>query len=540
MSSCCYRQLFKTTLLKITLVTVVVTVAAAVIAVTLTETLSTKRFNAGSVGNKLCAELPYVEVPQKISTNNVTLEPGNSMIQEVSGRLKETLSKNKTQTDIMTNLTNKTLVLVINYPGQQGSGALCLSALQCFLSSIYDQFYIIEPYLHDSHLTSITSSLRFSSLFDFNFFNSQSRKFGYTEMLSLDQFMHEESVLHHKYIIYIHVESHHKNSIQKVVWTAHTTSNNNGCFDLESNADYVKMSAERYRRAVKEAKKSVSNIMSKRCLVRVVELEMTRGVEFSMANSTVSSVFNFIFDKWNPQDVILIFTMWPKSFIPVEKPLNGIHCYQEYMKTGTFFKSQFQVSQNLIKDAERYEKMFLGGRNSLAIMFRVERVVTGYLREKGNSDKTIEGCFQEVLNLTSNIENASTEALSPLVTLDIGGKYGTDSFSKNKRLEDLSRKTLESLYHNKKWSMSEWETSFVKAAGGVTQLGYIAALQRLLASRADCLILMGGGDYQAFALADYLEFHKTGRVCVHVVCSISEENNEVQNIIKGRGLVHVI
>ena len=34
-------------------------------------------------------------------------------------------------------------------------------------------------------------------------------------------------------------------------------------------------------------------------------------------------------------------------------------------------------------------------------------------------------------------------------------------------------------------SFEEWEESYVKAAGGVTNSGYIAALQRTIASQAD-------------------------------------------------------
>ena len=53
--------------------------------------------------------------------------------------------------------------------------------------------------------------------------------------------------------------------------------------------------------------------------------------------------------------------------------------------------------------------------------------------------------------------------------------------------------------------------------GGMTDRGYVAALQRLLASRVDCMILLGGGDFQAFAVTDYLEYHKIGKKCVHVI-----------------------
>ena len=47
--------------------------------------------------------------------------------------------------------------------------------------------------------------------------------------------------------------------------------------------------------------------------------------------------------------------------------------------------------------------------------------------------------------------------------------------------------------------------------------GYIAALQRVLASRADCLVLVGDGDFQAMDVLDFMQYHNS-KECIHVVC----------------------
>ena len=438
----------------------------------------------------------------------------------------------QTNTLSTTPLINKTLVLSMNYPGQQGTNALCLSLLQCFLSSIYDKFYILEPYLENSHFTAVKSSLKFSTLFNLEYFNSESRRVGYPEMLSLDEFARGESVLHHKYVIIVYVRKYHKEPTQEVIWSADTTGNRVDCFNLTDDSYYASI-AYPYKKSVNGTRTRIGHILSKRCLVRVIDLEITRYAEFVMPVRTASSVFNFVFDKWDPQDVMLVFTSWPRTFVPVKNPLSGVQCIKENIQNGnTIYRSQFQASRSLIRDAEKYERIYLGNQNRLAIMFRVERVIDFYLREKANAGKTIEGCFQEVLNLKADMEN-NNEALRPLVTLDVGGKYGTNSFKDpHKKMEKLSQKMLQDLYHNKSWSIAEWEKSFVEATGGVTQDSYIAALQRLLASRADCMILMGGGNYQAMAVADYFYFHKTERACVHLVCTMTQKNIEVQQTLK--------
>ena len=69
-------------------------------------------------------------------------------------------------------------------------------------------------------------------------------------------------------------------------------------------------------------------------------------------------------------------------------------------------------------------------------------------------------------------------------------------------LTEKSKQLLNSLFNNE-LSFSEWEESFTRATGGVGNSGYIqAALQRTLASRAKCLILIGGGTFQDLALKD--------------------------------------
>ena len=49
---------------------------------------------------------------------------------------------------------------------------------------------------------------------------------------------------------------------------------------------------------------------------------------------------------------------------------------------------------------------------------------------------------------------------------------------------------------NEQFSFKEWEHSFVKSANGIITPGYIVALQRVIATRADCLVLVGGGKFQ--------------------------------------------
>ena len=77
------------------------------------------------------------------------------------------------------------------------------------------------------------------------------------------------------------------------------------------------------------------------------------------------------------------------------------------------------------------------------------------------------------------------------------------------------------------WTFNEWEQSFTEVASIADNGGYIAAFQRTLASRADCLILIGGGYFQELALNDYKRNHPDkSRWCIHLICAINSERLE--------------
>ena len=69
------------------------------------------------------------------------------------------------------------------------------------------------------------------------------------------------------------------------------------------------------------------------------------------------------------------------------------------------------------------------------------------------------------------------------------------------------KRAVERLYEGREgWNFDQWEQRFIDSLGGVTDRGYVAALQRVLASssKAACLVLMGGGRFQELSLESYL------------------------------------
>ena len=384
---------------------------------------------------------------------------------------------------------------ILEYQGQQANGIVSLSSFQCMLPSIYKNSYILEPQIKKSRMRSlIQDSLYFSSFFDLKYFNAQSRKMAYSEIIKEESFF-ESSPRH---IIYVIVKL--DGGVQRVLWKAQ--DHNISCLqskDIQSlHSGYLKN---------KENMLLHGMHMKHKCIVKVIELQTFNMQHFKVQwNESVKhkqELHDFIFEKWSPHEVTLLFNYW--SFL-THVPGTMCNLTEFHLKPST----------ELMDKAKKYEEKFLGERSRLAIMIRIERIVTQAHSHKTSEVTFIKECLQKTLSLRRKATGNSTDIV-PFVTLDVGGHYGTDSYRGSKAVTSLARNMITTLY-NGSWTMSEWEKSFIQVADGVTDRGYIAALQRILASRADCLIMAGGGDFQGLARNGYKYYHNSSSNCVFSVC----------------------
>jgi hypothetical protein len=72
-----------------------------------------------------------------------------------------------------------------------------------------------------------------------------------------------------------------------------------------------------------------------------------------------------------------------------------------------------------------------------------------------------------------------------------------------------------------------WENSFAQATDGIVDNGYIAALQRTVASTADCIVLVGGGNFHNMVLQEYMDNHPyPSKQCIYNIC-VEEKHAKV-------------
>ena len=402
----------------------------------------------------------------------------------------------------------------LNYVGQQGSGLQVLLSLQCMVSAFDLPMLIPEPILVDTKLSTFKSkrdhesdeeSIKFGDVFDIDNFNEVSTALGYPLMERREQF----AVFAPKDLIYVEVNGVSEREMSKrsvkVIWTSADALNNDSL-------------------TTRKAKQHLDTIdfPTDFNLVKIVEVSASIDDLHSYVLSE-SELLKDILGGVSPENVTVLFSKWKALWhIVNHHTLNPHKCLGVGYNSD---KEQFRPSSRLLADVDRYEKMFLSSGYNVAVMFRIERLMQHIQSLKSNDPHwTVDKCLNEVVRITNQLQRYE----QPMITLDLG-KFASNSwqtyFSSMNR-KDLTAKVnsrIASLFKSG-WNLKDWEKSFVKATGGLENKGYIAALQRTLASRAECLVMIGGGSFQDLAMKDYIRNHpRKEDQCIHSVCMTNVE-----------------
>ena len=218
----------------------------------------------------------------------------------------------------------------------------------------------------------------------------------------------------------------------------------------------------------------------------------------------------------DPKNVTVIINMWYFQISLVPDCKLDKYCTPFHLK-------QLLPSPRLQRDAQRYMTEILNASSiSIAIMFRTERMFS-ILKSVNKVLERMESMLQTYKEKISSFKNNSNfNGSKPLITIDIGS-YGTDSIwyfipGYSKYIEVVVRKfehLLSALYPERSnWTLEDYERGFSEIAG-VDDGGYISALQRELASHAQCLMLYpGAGHYQVLVEHYYNKNHPGSSPCI--------------------------
>ena len=353
-------------------------------------------------------------------------------------------------------------IMALRFMGQQSVGLRVLASLQCWAFSTGVPMLLVEPDMSGSSFTSKNEhdNTSLGNLFDLQHFNTLSERAGYPQLISRKQY----SELNSKKAIYIIIGREFKQ-----IWPK---NDSDLCCPKKAIRSYW--------------------LEEDFCIVKVVSISV---------KSLTSQMVQKILGKWLNLNITIVF------------PRFGPWYHENCMDTAVLF----HPSSRVLRDVDHYIEMHLERGQFIATMLRIEHVL--HKRSKLEFKK----CLHDVVDITQKIQGNRTR----MVAADFG-KYGSDSWGwsipdkdKVAMAKREARKTLQILLGNG-MSFEEWEDSFGRFAAGMNS-GYVAAVQRTIASRAKCLVLAGGGRFHELALKEYLMFHSESEHCVYLICTKNEE-----------------
>ena len=397
-------------------------------------------------------------------------------------------------------------VLAESYWEQQTSGCKNVQSLQCWAGRY--GLSVVEPFFERSYLriplvSMKPSSQKFSDVFNIKDWNSESSKMGSSKLVPWNVFLQQAS--------------------RKVITVYFKYSNSN-----TQDKKHVKQAASRPRYL--QGCPNMQSWPNKHQMHMLSKFKFTVVrrvcVNFEFNDQLLPDDFHAaIFGEYKHKDVTIFFQQW-RNFGSKRIMVEEDRC------KNSDIHERIQASKQVVQEAETYAHKYLSSSESInnttrnkssyiAIVARLEKVKLSFR----NHEDIIPFCFGKILSYHSKVVEYSSLHRT-FLAIDVG-KFGSDGLQKKEHGSNLYlefRSFFQELYGSEQLSIQAWERTF-EDISRTTDPGYVALLQKVIASKADCVIFVGGGSFQRHALKLYQLNHQKQNWCIHVVkeCTLDKE-----------------
>ena len=380
---------------------------------------------------------------------------------------------------------------------QQTASARNLWGLQFWANTV--GMKVVEPF-YTNHLLSfesvvkgIPNPMKFGDLYDVDYWNNQSTKHNCSELVTWEIFLSNAP----KNVILVLTRGFKATSSDSNAGILETVDNPAVIVGRRSCGD---SDVEFPQEALTYFKHNGFNFVREVCITFNYSMSMSVG-EYSQQ----------ILGKFASDQVTVIFAFW-QGIRDNRVNLKGIT-----LDNANTVEIGLLPSRAIVQDSKRYlhkvMKLFsTGGQRYFGVMVRLEKIFTKYVKHKkiASVEKFVE-YMKKCANSLKHLEEFNErKKWGRTLAIDLG-RFGSVHFTRH----DKDRRAVSSLYEtyfssifgNKTWSIDEYEDSFKKYLGNEDP-AYIAQVQRTIAARSDCLILVGGDStFQSVAISFYKNFH---------------------------------
>jgi len=385
-------------------------------------------------------------------------------------------------------------LLVTLYAEQQIGAAMNMFSLQKWAKTVNAS--VVEPFVIDSlfklpysyPIKDLNNKLRFRDYFNVQVWNELSIANNATPLTSWNDFLNKKP----KSFIFVAIINAYKNVTKPV----HINDDIMNQFECSYTFDWFTRKLKDY--------------------IDLLQVKLVRRVCLSFAKTqmNISDFTHHIYGDIDYTDTTVWIQIW-KGF----SYNNRVRVVQQYFHRTREMLPMVRSSDRIIMDAQNYVRRYLGTEFGEYVGISVRSVVRAkYLTPPG--DEHVYTFFKDCFNnLGETIASINMTRKKVFMSLDLG-RFGDKTqrlFISPPMIASIENMLFQTVY-NGSVKMQQWESSFIDSTKGITDSGYIAAIQRTILDNSKCLIMFGGRSN--FQKSIELEFKERfgNDSCVHEVC----------------------
>ena len=394
---------------------------------------------------------------------------------------------------------------------QQTSAARNLWGLQLWAKSV--DMKVVEPFIGEHGMSfedlvnGTAKPTKFSELYDRDFWNSHTAERGCAPIVDWEEFLDNaprKTILVLPHVFYSHKA---KNTVVETIDKSSKIIGSRSCgvaYFSELAMKFFKDLGFHYVREV--------------C------------IKFSVNDAlTMEKFAQHIFDEHEPSRVTVIFALW-QGVRNTRINLRGVS-----LSADDTIKVGLMPSKSVMKESDNYVQQFVpAGSKYFGVMVRVERALRFYIKSHGFG-KTMKYLTQCAKGLAKLQQFKDHNEWKHTLAIDMG-KFGSKGLLKGCLqvkgycgIDKLFGLFFTSVFGDS-WSIKEYEDSFTKYIS-TDNPAYIAQVQRTIAARADCIVMVGGkSNFQSAAISFYKNFHpNVSEQCIiyHCYCNVNFDIDSV-------------
>ena len=382
-------------------------------------------------------------------------------------------------------------VLALSYKDQLTSSSHRLVSLSCWAKQW--NMTVVSPFVSDTFfrvplqaVSTTTTAMKYDEIFNISKWNT------YCEEHSLSPFAPWEDFLQNAprdvVLVYLVYNRYIQKQCSKTIFGSGKECNFRLLKDFWSQ-----MLAPHQFRIVKE-----------KCI------DLNQQLRHNVTMEDLNLLFWGNDSEYSPNSVSLVMNEWNGIAYDIHRKagelmechidVNTTTCLSFPPESKNMVYKLLSPSSRVFHDAEMYVAKYLSRSNSyVAVMVRWEWA--GMQRVNHNSI-----VMHDIVKDWQRQENVT----GIFLTTDVG-KYGSEALTVNPYIENLIRRTRElfKMLYGKVISLEDYSKSFEDVSNS-THPAYIGQLQRVIAAKARCLLMVGGGHFQQQTLNLYNELHVHG------------------------------